>query len=85
MRQKNASLSILDDWQFELRVSLGGYMGVCEQEGIFLRLTLSFILRQEKNASHSFRVSWQVHPVINPGNGVYGVIPSKEYLDIFMV
>ena len=49
MRQKNASLSILDGWQFELRVSLGEYTGVCEPGG-FLRLTLSFILRQEKKA-----------------------------------
>ena len=27
---------------------------------------------KKKNASHSLRVSWPVHPVIDPGNGVTG-------------
>ena len=48
MRQKNASLSILDDWQFELRVSLGGYMGVCEQEGIFFKINIKFHFETRK-------------------------------------
>ena len=47
MRQKNASLSILDGWQFELRVSLGEYTGVCEPGGFF-KINIKFHFETRK-------------------------------------